>query len=321
MRFEVHTKFENAPTRVYKFTLDDLLIARDTPTSALPPAEVLRALFTDYNVLRPDRTAARVTRAAAGDLLRLATRLELDTRAEPLTREQIARFQMRIVFCLFADSIGLLPKHVFRDLVLSDDRFSPTLFRRKLRPLFQAMSEKEGIFGSHTILYFNGDLFNGEGPIELDKTDLDILASAAGHDWSHIEPTVFGTLFERSLDAAKRSLIGAHYTSTEDILLLVNPVVMTPLERRWAAVRAEAEAALAAEPKDPGRLQLDRPALGILTAWVEELATVRVLDPACGSGNFLYVSLRRLLDLWWEAQRFATEHRLALLLEPIPGPA
>ena len=320
VRFEVHTKFENSPTRVYAFVLDDLLVNRDTATCALPPLEVLRALFGDYNPLRPENTAARVTRAAASDLLRLATRLQLESRAEKLSREQIAHFLMRTVFCLFADSIGLLPKHTFRDLVLSDDRFRPTLIRRKLRVLFQAMAEKDGIYGPHTIPWFNGGLFTDDWVIELDLGDLGILASAAQHDWSHIEPTIFGTLFERSLDAAKRSLIGAHYTSTEDILLLVNPVVMVPLERRWAAVKAEAEAALAAEGDANGRLALDRPALHILTAWVEELAKLRVLDPACGSGNFLYVALRRLLDLWWEAQRFAVDHKLALLLEPIPSP-
>ncbi len=344
VRFEVHTKFENSPTRVYAFTLDDLLANRDTPTCAIPPVEVLRACFTDFNPLRPENTAVRVTRAAAADLLRLAERLELERRPTPLSREQIAHFLMRIVFCLFADSIGLLPEHTFRDLVLSKDRFLPTKFRRKLRLLFQAMSEEDGIFGPHSIRYFNGGLFDSDSVIDLDVPDLAILASAASHDWSHIEPTIFGTLFERSLDAAKRSLIGAHYTSTEDILLLIEPVVMQPLQRRWAAVRAEAEAALHAEqPEHPGapsspavsspsrvgsvtraitqpRLQLDRPAFKILSAWVDELNRITILDPACGSGNFLYVALRRLLDLWYEAQRFATANGLSLVLDPMPNP-
>ncbi|MDQ2832620.1 MAG: class I SAM-dependent DNA methyltransferase, partial [Acidobacteriota bacterium] len=358
VRFEVHTKFENSPTRVYAFTLDDLLLNRDTPTCAIPPVEVLRACFTDFNPLRPENTAVRVTRAAAADLLRLAERLELERRPTPLSREQIAHFLMRIVFCLFADSIGLLPEHTFRDLALSKDRFLPTKFRRKLRLLFQAMSEEDGIFGAHSIRYFNGGLFDSDAVIELDLADLGILASAASHDWAHIEPTIFGTLFERSLDASKRSLIGAHYTSTEDILLLIEPVVMQPLQRRWAAVRTEAEAALAEErppsalhhpsaPSEPisnpgtpsaptvsssakvvstlrlasqPRLQLDRPSFKILSAWVEELNQITILDPACGSGNFLYVALRRLLDLWYEAQRFATINGLSLVLDPMPNP-
>lgn len=135
---------------------------------SIPPVEVLHALFTDFNELRPERTSARTTRAAASDLLRLAEQLELDTRPTPLTREQIGHLLMRIVLCLFADSIGLLPEHTFRDLVLSQDRFLPRKFRRKLRPLFQAMSEEDGIFGPHSIPYFNGGLFDDDNVIELD---------------------------------------------------------------------------------------------------------------------------------------------------------
>jgi len=259
-RFEVHTKFENTPSREYAFTLDDLLNDRDTATSALPPLEVLRHVFGDYNQLRPGVAAARVTEAAASDFLRLARELELEksiARERP-SKEQIAHFLMRLVFCLFADSVELLPNHAFRKLV-TNQRHSPNGFNRILPVLFQAMSSEGSFFGADDIPYFNGGLFTNNSTIELNHADLGILYSASQHDWSHIEPAIFGTLFERSLDAAKRSMIGAHYTSTDDILLLVEPVVMTPLIRRWEIVKSSILTALAEESADGGSRGLQAP--------------------------------------------------------------
>jgi hypothetical protein len=328
VRFEVHTKFENTPPRVYSFTLDDLLHDRDTATSALPPLEVLRHVFGDYNQLRPGVASARVTEAAASDFLRLAKELELEStiaRERP-SKEQIAHFLMRLVFCLFADSVELLPNHAFRKLV-TNDRKSPLSFNRKLPFLFQAMSQEHGFFGADNIPYFNGGLFSDNSTIPLNHADLGILFSASQHDWSHIEPAIFGTLFERSLDSAKRSMIGAHYTSPDDILLLIEPVVIAPLRRRWEAVQQTVLAALADEEatsngsKIPPRLRLDRPALILLQDWAAELTRIRILDPACGSGNFLYVALKRLLDLWHQARVFGLTHGLTLTLDPIPNPS
>ncbi len=100
---------------------------------------------------------------------------------------------MRLVFCLFADSVELLPNHTFRQLV-RNDRFSPLNFNRKLPALFQAMSQEDGFFGPETIRYFNGGLFKDSATIQLDQAALAILHSAAEHDWSAIEPAIFGTL-------------------------------------------------------------------------------------------------------------------------------
>jgi type II restriction/modification system DNA methylase subunit YeeA len=327
VHFEVHTKFENLPTRVFAFTLDDLLHDKDTATCALPPLEVLRYVFGDFNQLRPGVASVRVTKAAASDFLRLAQRLELDKAAAPdrPSKEQIAHFLMRLVFCLFADSVGLLPNHTFRTLV-TNDRHSPISFNRKLPFLFQAMSEEHSFFGAENIPYFNGGLFSDNRTIPLDHADLGVLNSACQHDWSHIEPAIFGTLFERSLDEAKRSMIGAHYTSADDILLLIEPVVVEPLKRRWEVVKQsvldalEKEAEAVNGSKAPPRLQLQRPALTLLQAWAVELTQVRILDPACGSGNFLYIALKRLLDLWHEARVFGLAHGLTLALDPIPHP-
>jgi len=132
-----------------------------------------------------------------------------------------------------------------------------------------------------------------------------------------VEPAIFGTLFERSLDPGKRSQLGAHYTSKADILLIVEPVLMEPLRKRWQTVKAEATAIAekaAATPKGQTYTKLRAQMQEKLFAWVEELASVRILDPACGSGNLLYLALKRMLDLWREVQVFSAEHGLPTIL-------
>ena len=323
-RFEVHTKFDSQRSRVYKFDLEELRRNQPIPTSAVLPQDVLRYVFGDRNMLRPEAVTERVTRDAATDLLKLAQQLELERSASPTpnTKEEIAHFLIRIVFCLFADSIGLIPNNVFRKLVEAS-RQSRIMFNKQLPQLFEAMSNEGNYFGAEIIPWFNGGLFNGTDTIELNPADCDILRKAAKHDWSQIEPSIFGTLFERSLDAAKRSMIGAHYTSPGDILLLVEPVVMTPLRREWAATQTAIEEALAAEEGQPQRrnLRANRPANKLLTGWAENLSKIRILDPACGSGNFLYIAMKQLLDLWEEARTFGLKHGLLLPVESMPTPA
>ena len=323
-RFEVHTKFDSQRSRVYKFDLEELRKNQPVPTSAVLPQDVLRYVFGDRNMLRPEAVTERVTRDAATDLLKLAQQLELERSASPTphTKEEIANFLIRIVFCLFADSIGLIPNNVFRKLVEASHR-SRILFNRQLPQLFDAMSNEDTFFGADIIPWFNGGLFKGTDTIELNPADCDILRKAARHDWSQIEPSIFGTLFERSLDAAKRSMIGAHYTSPEDILLLVEPVVMTPLRREWTATQTAIEEALSAEGGQAQRrnLRANRPAAKLLIEWAENLGKVRILDPACGSGNFLYIAMKQLLDLWEQARTFGLKHGLLLPVESMPTPA
>ena len=169
--------------------------------------------------------------------------------------------------------------------------------------------------------------------LELTTADLVVLERAARLDWASVEPAIFGTLFERSLDPDKRSQLGAHYTSREDILLIVEPVLIAPLRRRWAAVREQAEELIARRDAVSGEVQtnrglrtrrereLERELARLLQDFAGEIAAIRVLDPACGSGNFLYVALKRLLDLEKEVSLFAAQHaRLSGLLPQVqPG--
>ena len=254
----------------------------------------LRAVFTDPTTFRAPKTTEQVTQEAAAEFAKLADLLRRFG-ADPA---EAAHFLIRLLFCLFAEDTDLLPPNLFTRLIQSTRR-QPAAFAAQLGQLFRAMSTG-GWFGPEQIAHFDGRLFDDDHVPELDSESLDILARVSTLDWSHIEPSIFGTLFERSLDPAKRSQLGAHYTSKEDILLIVEPVLMAPLRRRWAEVQEQAQelagrrdAAGTARTRERHHAALS----ALLLEFAGEIAATRVLDPACGSGNFLYVALRQLLDL------------------------
>ena len=314
--FEIHTNFTGTAKQVYRFSLDDLLKNQATADCKLPPLEVLRAVFTDSARLRPDRSAADVTEMAATEFATLADSL----RARGVDPQRAAHFLMRLLFCLFAEDIGLLPPKLF-SVLLERTRHRPADFKARLAQLFAAMAVG-GAFGADDIAHFNGDLFTDAEVFDLSAEDIETLLRVSALDWSAIEPAIFGTLFERSLDPDKRSQLGAHYTSRDDILLIVEPVLMAPLRHRWVEVKARAEKLLQ-RPK-PGKAagkKLQTALRNLLLGFVDELSHVRVLDPACGSGNFLYVALKLLLDLWKEVSVFGATHGLAHLLPYQVNPA
>lgn len=298
-QFEIHTNYTNTSPEIYAFTLDGLLKNEPTASCKFRPLQVLNWLFTKPAKLRPGRTTEEVTTDAAQEFGKLAQSL----RDRGVSAEASARYIMRLLFCLFSEGVGLLPNRVFTRTV-EQNRHKPAEFVRKVRNLFGEMS-KGGSFGADDIPYFDGGLFMDDEAHELTEDDLGILVRAARLNWAAIEPAIFGTLFERILDPNKRAQIGAHYTSKEDILLVVEPVLMEPLRRKWAAVQQQINQALA---NANGRLKAKKAQQQIselLRGFAAELANVRVLDPACGSGNFLYVALKRLLDLEKEISVFA----------------
>lgn len=324
--FQVHTNFINSRPRVYSFTVAELVANRPTEACLLPPLEVLRALFGDFNVLRRERTAERITEDAAKEFLKLAQSLELETerREKHADRPRVAHFLMRILFCLFADSIGLLPDGLFRDMIRKD-RANSKVFCRKLRALFHAMAHDHSFFGEHDIPFFNGGLFNPEDDtvLPLDDADMGVLRDLAEWNWSQVAPAIFGTLFERAFKKEKRKLIGAHYTSPDDINLLIEPVLLRPLREKWAAVQTKLEELAAQRDQAAGardRLQAQAEMEAVLGGWAAELSSVRVLDPACGSGNFLYLALRALMDLWLEARNLCGALGLPLFDTAIVNP-
>ncbi|MFL5807476.1 MAG: class I SAM-dependent DNA methyltransferase [Roseiflexaceae bacterium] len=289
----IHTNFTNTVKKVTTLTLNELL------TSA--GQKRLRDIFYDPEAFRAPQTTEDVTREAAEEFARLATQLR-KYGEEP---HRIAHFLIRLLFCLFAEDIGLLPHGLFSRLVVRT-RAKSSAFAAQLRQLFEAMATG-GWFGADEILHFDGRLFDNAGVLELDSDGLNILAKVSALDWSSIEPSILGTLFERSLDPAKRSQLGMHYTSRADILLIVEPVLMTPLRRRWETVQAQARDLAARRDAASGgqRTRLQSELQALLRDFAQEIAGVRILDPACGSGNFLYVALKQLLDLEKEVITFA----------------
>jgi type II restriction/modification system DNA methylase subunit YeeA len=303
-QWEVHTNFTNAAHTVHKFSHDDIDQLTTSATSGRQEnraLRLLRAMFTDPNSLHPDRTTAQVTEAAAREFVKIADAMRgHETSAAP---ERIAHFLTKIVFCLFAEDVGLLPiskngHGLFTEIVERTYR-EPSRFVKYMKELFEKMAEG----GDHLlgeVRYFNGKLFEDVTVEELPFEALTTLRDAAKLDWSNVEPAIFGTLFERSLDPAKRSQLGAHYTSPADIDLIITPVLIQPLRAHWQSVQAQAaplraqyNAAQTTRDKSALQKQLEALRGGMLA----RLREIKVLDPACGSGNFLYISLRALLDL------------------------
>lgn len=231
--------------------------------------------------------------------------------------DPVAHFLMKVMFCLFAEDIGLLPESLFTKLV---DRclFEPENFQPFCAELFEKM-KRGGWYGNDRVEHFNGGLFDEAAPLALNHAELNILVRAAREQWAGVEPSIFGTLFERILDPRKRAQIGAHYTSKGDILLVVEPVVMTPLRRKWSAVQEEIAPHLQQIAGEKDRKKRDVIAAPIrvkLDDLRRHLGEQRILDPACGSGNFLYVALQQLLDLDDEIVRSAARYDIAL--NPLP---
>ena len=311
-RFEVHTNFTGTAKKVHAFDLSGL----GKPENL----DILRKVFTDPNSLRPGQTSRNVTEQAAELFGKLADGL----RSRGVPAPTAAHFLMRLMFCMFAEDIELLPNKVFAR-TLSQAKKDPGRLSAFLKELFQAMATG-GTFALEEILYFNGGLFADDTTIDLTAAEIQTLADVAAFDWSVVEPHVFGTLFERMLDPAKRAQIGAHYTSSDDIKTLVEPVMMTPLRREWQEVRTKCEALLPkiakeakkASPRAVKETKPRRDLNKLLRDFIERLAHVTILDPACGSGNFLYVALRLLLDLEKEVITFAASHGQGLLPQVRP---
>lgn len=245
----------------------------------------LRTVWTDPLSLDPTRHSAKVTRAIATDLAKLAEGLEKAGHGA----DTVAAFLMRCLFTMFAEDVGLLPSRSFTQL-LEETRKEPKLFPRLMPGLWKAMND--GTFSSEIradVLRFNGGIFADQRALPLDRDQIDLLLEASRADWRHVEPAIFGTLLERALDPVERHRLGAHYTPRAYVERLVLPTVIEPLREEWTAAQA---AALNLESRG-----LEEKAMKELLAFHQRLCKVRVLDPACGSGNFLYVTLEHLKRL------------------------
>lgn len=245
----------------------------------------LRNVWLEPLSLDPSREAARVTRNIADQLAKLAKSLEAD--GHPA--QQVADFMMRALFTMFAEDVGLLPERAFENM-LHDLQQNPDIFVDMLESFWQDMNN--GGFSQALkarILRFNGGLFANPQALPLNRDQIELLIQAAAADWTHVEPAIFGTLLERALDPRERHKLGAHYTPRAYVERLVFPTVIEPLRREWQEVQT---AALAYQNQNKAKQ-----AIAEIRAFHQHLCDLRILDPACGSGNFLYVTLEHMKRL------------------------
>ena len=308
-RFRIRTNWTNSVSKTHEFGLDDLADAA--------VRDKLKWAMSDPERLRPGETRQTLTERAAETFAQLAQSL----RDQGHAPQEVAHFVNRLVFCMFAEDVGLLPNAMFTRM-LEHARQRPEAFATLARDLFGAMSVG-GRVGFEAVEWFNGGLFEDDATLPMDKSQIETTLKASELDWSNIDPSILGTLFERGLDPDKRSQLGAHYTDRDKIMRIIDPVIVRPLLAEWGTAKARIaksiERANAAKSKGV-ETRHRKQAENALGGFLERLRKFTVLDPACGSGNFLYLALHALHDL---------EHRVQLEAEamglqrgfPSVGPA
>ncbi len=274
----VHTNFTNKVPIVHTILLDDV--------GEPEQLGLLRSVFHNPDTLEPEISPDDVTKATADIFAKIAASM----RERGVDSLDVARFLNRLVFCFFAQDVGLLPGQMITELC-ENFHDNPAEFDQGLQELFRRMNDG-GRFGVQTIRHFNGDLFKDPDTILMTTGELEGISEATERNWAHIEPSIFGTLFERVVDPNKQELVGAQYTSEVDILSVIEPVIIKPLRAEWSEVERKVGGLTLLE----GQQDEDQ-ARRLLEEFQSRLSSLKVLDPACGSGNFLYVALRQLHDL------------------------
>lgn len=294
-RFHIHTNWTNSISQVHEFGLEDL---RDANVR-----QRLKWVFSDPERLKPGKTRQALTEEAAAEFAKLAQRL----RDRGHNAETVAHFINRLVFCMFAEDVDLLPNKMFKRM-LEHASTRPDEFQALAQDLFKAM-QSGGRVGFEQVAWFNGGLFNDESALPLDGDDIAIALNAARLDWAEVDPSILGTLFERGLDPDKRTQLGAHYTDREKIMMIVDPVIIRPWLAEWETAKIEIATSLdkASVTKNASvRTKARDQGTATYRAFLNKLRAFRALDPACGSGNFLYLALLALKDI---------EHRISIEAE------
>ncbi|MDP2829423.1 MAG: hypothetical protein Q8O37_12555 [Sulfuricellaceae bacterium] len=317
-RIIIHTAFTGYPDQAR-----EICIAELTDPSKL---QTLRWVFTEPEKLRPEKSTAAITAEAAGQFSSLAKAM----RTRGLDGQRVAHFLVQCLFCMFAEDEALLPGNVFTE-ILKNAGTDTDRAARRIAKIFTAMQQKiGGEYGDHDIAWFNGGLFSAIDVPELAESDLDILYHAAADmDWRGIDPTIFGTLFERGLDPAARAPLGAHYTDTATIAKLITPLITEPLLAEWEIVKAviSKQSPLSTAPSPFGgglgrgsAVGNSKKSRATWQGFLLRLNQFKVLDPACGSGNFLYLALKALRDVEKQVSLEAQELGLPAEIAMQTGP-
>lgn len=246
----------------------------------------LRAIWTDPLALDPALERAKATRDIAIHLAEVSKSLE----EEGTPAEDAATFLMRCLFAMFAEDVGLLPPDSFTRLLNESLEAPSTTFMKMAEDLFKAMDEGGDSIALRTVVRrFNGAFYKNRRAFPLKRQAIGALIEAAGADWKEVEPAIFGSLLEQALNPADRARLGAHYTPRPYVERLVTATVIDPLRAEWDVTQSVVDAAKA-DNDAPG-------AIKAVADFHQKLATTRVLDPACGTGNFLYVTLELMKAL------------------------
>ena len=266
---------------------------------------MLKAIFEAPRDLDPSRRAARVTRELAGYLAGVSAQLERAGHAP----DAVAQFLMRCLFTMFSEDVGLIPKESFTGMLR---QYAQPDLREFLPDALESLWRTMDTGGFSPDLKarlrrFNGKLFHDATALPLTEGQMSLLLKAAEMDWTAVEPAIFGTLLERALDPRERHRLGAHYTPRRYVERLVLPTVLEPLRREWAAAQAASARRLDEGNPKEARAELVR--------FLNRLTGLRILDPACGSGNFLYVTLEHLKRLEGEVLAAVNAFGQAGLLE------
>lgn len=286
--------------------------------------DLFRDIWNRPKARDPRLQAAEVTRDVAKRLAEVSKWLEegqrIKARADAsdfersVAVEEASLFLMRVLFCMFAEDIGLLPENSFRDF-LAEAQEDERHFETGLHDLWAKMADgtiqpRYSWVVKEDVRYFNGGLFENTKTYKLGREMIGELLVAARAQWARVEPAIFGTLLEQALSSAQRAQLGAHYTPRPYVERLVRATIMDVLEGEWEAVQGEVEAATKAGQ--------GKTALGAATAFHDRLCALRILDPACGTGNFLYISMELLLRL--EADVLVLIEQLGGKVPPRVGP-
>ncbi|MYC61806.1 MAG: class I SAM-dependent DNA methyltransferase [Caldilineaceae bacterium SB0661_bin_34] len=300
VRFRIRTNWTNSVSETHEFELEDLTRAE--------VREKLKWAMSEPERLRPGVSRQMLTEQTATTFATLAQTL----RQRGNDPRVVAQFVNRLVFCMFAEDVDLLPDNMFTRM-LERAVQTPNNFVRYAQQLFRAMAEGSEV-GFESVAWFNGGLFDDDTALPLEKAEITTVLETASLDWADIDPAILGTLFERGLDPDKRSQLGAHYTGRDMIMRIIKPVVSDPWLAEWEATKTDiqrhlerAESAKTASTRNRRRGQAD----SALNTFLERLRKFTVLDPACGSGNFLYLALHALKDLEHLVQLEAEELGLA----------
>ena len=247
--------------------------------------ERLRLIWENPIALDPARQSAKVTREIAARLAQVSKGLE----ARGHDAEDVALFLMRCLFTMFAEDVELLPKDSFKELLAKCAK-EPGKFAPMVEQLWQAMDKGEFAHAiEQTVKRFNGKLFKDANALHLEREEVGELLIAAKSNWREVEPAIFGTLLEQALSEQERARLGAHYTPRAYVERLVVATIIEPLRQDWAQAQATAE-----RLKAEGRT---KDAVAVVKGFHDKLCATRVLDPACGTGNFLYVSMELMKRL------------------------